>query len=120
MPRPAAPDRGPGRPPIPAAERCYAAYRKALEAAGGPKANGARTAAENAFRAALPDLTDRASTADFISCILKGMVLRIFWSDDGHRLICAARASLAACPRKVRQPSGRGPGRPPKTAMQNN
>jgi hypothetical protein len=95
---PITPDCPAGPPYQSAVHRCTAAYNKAINAAGGAKAAGARDAAEAAFRRALPDITDRASAYDFIACIVKGMVLRIFFCDEGPRLIAGARASLAALP----------------------
>jgi hypothetical protein len=62
-----------------------------------------------AFRDALPDITDRSSAADFIACILKGMVLRVFFDKEGPRLISGARAAGALLPgamRTDRMPSG--------------
>ncbi|HEY3704597.1 MAG TPA: hypothetical protein VGL22_06010, partial [Terracidiphilus sp.] len=81
-----------------AIQRCCGAYYQALAAAGGPKTSAARDAAEEAFRRNAPWAVDRPSTAAFIACITHGMVLRVFWRDDGTRLISAARAALVAFP----------------------
>jgi hypothetical protein len=101
----------------PAVQLCFSEYQKALAAAGGPKATGARDAAENAFRHALPDITDRQSVANFIACIAKGIVLRIFWQQEGPRLIFAAKAAQAGFPPEsnpMPQAFRRPPGRPRK------
>lgn len=82
-----------------AVHRCVSAYRQAHLAAGGAnKTPGARDAAENAFRNALPDIVDRASAADFMACVIKGMTLSIFWQQEGPRLVNAAKATMAAFP----------------------
>lgn len=97
----AQPDQGSSRDPD-AAHRCAAAYSKALAAAGGPKAVGARDAAEAAFLKQMPYLTDREHIRDFIACVAQGMLLKVFWRNDGQRLIAAARAALSALPREPR------------------
>jgi hypothetical protein len=99
--------------PTPAAscsalERCCAAYRRTLAAAGGPNAGGALNAAEQAYRNALPFLIDRPSIFDFIASVTHGMVLRVFWVEEGPKLLSAARTALAAIP-----PEPRRLGRPP-------
>lgn len=98
-----------------AVQRCCSAYHEALAARGGPKVSGARDAAIEAYKNAVPFLSSRASIADFIACITHGMVLGVFWCDEGPRLILGARAALSALPlepRPVSRPAGRPPGRP--------
>jgi hypothetical protein len=110
----------PARSPLPAAshahnsavQQCVAAYRQAQAAAGGPRTTGARDAAEKAFRNALPDISDHDSAADFLACILKGMILHISWTDAAGRLIAGAKTALAAFPSKPA--TSRLPGRPSK------
>jgi hypothetical protein len=92
----------------PAVEQCVSAYYHALAAAGGPNGHGGRDAAEAAFKRALPMLSDRASILDFIACIAHGMVLNIFWKEQGPSLVVAAKAALAAIPRE-QQKSGPQP-----------
>lgn len=112
-----APPAQPGSEPAPdsAVRRCCSAYHQALAAAGGRKISGARDAAKDAYRDALPFLSTRASIADFIACITQGMVLGVFWREEGPQLIAAAKAGLAALPpesRAVSRPVGRPAGRP--------
>lgn len=93
-------------PPNPAVQRCCAVYRQALTAGGGPKVSAAVDAAINAYKVALPQISTRASIRDFIACITQGMVLGVFWNDQGPKLIGAAKAALAALPR---EPAPLGP-----------
>jgi hypothetical protein len=96
-----------------AVQRCCAAYYQAYTAAGGPKATGSRAAAEAAFKRNLPWVTDRDSIRSFVACITQGMVLGVFWRDDGTRLITAARAAFNTLPPLPREKgSSSGPGRP--------
>jgi hypothetical protein len=100
---------------VAAVQRCCAAYQQALVAAGGPQARGARDAAEGAFRKNLPWVVDRDSIRAFVACITQGMVLGIFWREDGIRLMTAARAALATQPAlSPQRGTSRGPGRPSK------
>ena len=95
-----------------AVQRCVLAYQQAMTAAGGPKAYGAIGRAEEAFRNALPDITDRASAADFIACIVKGIALHIFIRQEGPRLMSGARAIAAMLPSN---PDRMKPGPKPKS-----
>ncbi|HEY3706146.1 MAG TPA: hypothetical protein VGL22_13875 [Terracidiphilus sp.] len=115
--RDATPTPLPGNPSV---RRCCAAYQKAVTAHGGSKNPGARDAGAEAYRLALPDLTGRASTADFIACIVKGMLIRVFWNDEGPRLIIAAKAALAALPPEPRNQQQTDPGNrmPPRRKSQ--
>jgi hypothetical protein len=84
--------------PHAAVQRCCTAYRHAIEAGGGPKVSSARDAAQEAYKAALPFLSTRASIRGFIACIAQGMVFGIFFFDEGPKLIAAAKAALSALP----------------------
>ncbi len=100
-----------------AVQRCCAAYGRALFSGGGPKVSAARDAAQEAYKRTLPHLTSRASIRDFIACITHGMVLGVFWNDEGPRLVTAAKAALGAVPREpasCEQNQANSGGRPPK------
>jgi hypothetical protein len=101
---PAAHDPPAAPSPTPAVQRCCAAYQHALATFKHPDN------AKDAFKNALPFLTDRGSILDFIACITQGMVLRVFWADEGPKLIVAAKAALSALPSAsgpVSRPGGR-------------
>ncbi|HEY3705313.1 MAG TPA: hypothetical protein VGL22_09650 [Terracidiphilus sp.] len=78
---------------IAAVQRCRAAFSQG--AANGGKN---RTLADQAYREAMPDFTDRASLQDFICCVIRGMNLRVFGQKEGSRLITGARHALSALP----------------------
>jgi hypothetical protein len=103
-----------------AVNRCLAAYRQAVQAGGGSTSSAARDAGINAYCAALPIISTRESIRDFIACVTHGMVFRVFWKEEGPRLIAAAKAALATFSRD-REPAppgpnaARGAGRPPES-----
>lgn len=103
----------PAAPPAPdkAVQRCCSAYHHALATTRD------KDKAKEAFKNALPFLTNRATILDFMACITQGMVLSVFWFDEGPKLIHAARATLAALPREpapIPEHAAKAAGRPSK------
>jgi hypothetical protein len=91
-----------------AVNRCITAYRQAVQAGAGTSSSAAREAGINAYCAALPIISTRESIREFIACITQGMVFRVFWKDEGPKLIAAAKAALATFYRD-REPAPPGP-----------
>ncbi|HWG18983.1 MAG TPA: hypothetical protein VG225_00550 [Terracidiphilus sp.] len=108
--------------PNAAVQHCCSVYHQTL--AGKRKAGDTsfrpQQEAEEAYCNAMPFLTSRTAVLDFIACVAHGMLLKVFYKDDGVKLITAARAALSALPSEPRPGSGsmaRSAGRP-RTADQ--
>jgi hypothetical protein len=106
-PPPAHPSNPASEPhPNAAVQRCCDVYYQTFAARRAAGDKNAEDKANAAFKNALPYLTSRAGIRDFIACVAQGMVLRVFWHDEGPKLIVAAKAALAAVPNQPR-PAGR-------------
>jgi hypothetical protein len=88
--------------------RCYALFHQAYaaEVAAKSSESRARDKAKAAYRAAMPPLISRSEIRSFIACIAQGMILGVFWNDEGPKLTAVAKAALASLPRESR-PVGR-------------
>jgi hypothetical protein len=83
-----------------AVQHGLAAYHRTFTSIDGSRVR-AHEAASDAYKAALPFLSSRASIRDFIACVAHGMALKVFWNDEGPKMIAAAKAAIAALPREI-------------------
>jgi hypothetical protein len=102
------PPRPPSRNALASAwQLCYDSRR-----AEGRSDISAEIDANEAYREAMPVLSDRESIRDFIACTANGMLIDAIQYQHGTQLLYAAQVALSTLNRKP-QPS-RPPGRPKK------
>jgi len=85
---------------------CRAAWKRAYdeEKAKGKNEYEARKRASDAYRNSMPLLTSEGNIRAFIACAAHAILVGVVPSEDGPRLIAAARLALAALPREPRSP----------------
>lgn len=81
--------------------------------AEGESVSSAECDANEAYREAMPVLSDRESIQNFIACTAHGMLIGTILSQHGTQLLYAAQVAVGALNRQPK--STRPPGRPKKS-----
>jgi hypothetical protein len=104
--------------PNPAIARCRQAYRQAAKAAREQRKYDfeIKSAAEEAYRNAMPPLSGIENIRDFIACVAQGMLNGSISGPEGARLLYAAQVASGA----QGKPIPGKPGRPPAQPLPNN
>lgn len=81
--------------PNPAVALCMKAWRRAYNAEFAEDENefAAEMAAAEAYRDAMPTLTDIESIHDFIACVAHGILIKAIENDQGTKLLYAAQVA---------------------------
>jgi len=79
-----------------AVQRCCAAYNHTLAAELPNGRFAATTRASEAYRKAMPFLSNYSNIRDFIACVTHGMLIEAIPDDRGARFLYAAQVALGA------------------------
>ncbi len=99
----------PSHPPahISAVQRCLAARDRSLREsyAEKPGDSNAKYRANDAYRAAMPDLTEYENIRDFIACVTHGMLIETIHHLEAPRLLYAAQVATGALRQAPKEPA---------------